>query len=173
MYLCLPYTFVHVIRKRRYCLTLYQYIPVHTYTCTLWYPSILDICFSNLEIKRISESIPFLWWILRNMPFHVQTGKYRPVKPFLRVSKSNTKFATCGAGTSYHKTNNHLSIQWWSSILPIGHINKTNSHLSIQWWSSIPPRGHINKTSNHLSPQIIELKKDHDIWRWKSRPGQE
>jgi hypothetical protein len=101
MYLCLPYTFVHVIRKRRYCLTLYQYIPVHTYTCTLWYPSILDICFSNLEIKRISESIPFLWWILRNMPFHVQTGKYRPVKPFLRVSKSNTKFATCGAGTSY------------------------------------------------------------------------
>ena len=101
MYLCLPYTFVHVIRKRRYCLTLYQYIPVHTYTCTLWYPSILDICFSNLEIKRISESIPFLWWFLRNMPFHAQTGKYRPVKPFLRVSKNNTKFAWCGAGTSY------------------------------------------------------------------------
>ena len=28
----------------------------------------------------------------------------------------------------------------------------------------------INKTHNHLSPQIIEHKKDHDIWCWKSRP---
>jgi hypothetical protein len=30
----------------------------------------------------------------------------------------------------------------------------------------------INKPSNHLSHQIIEHKKDHDIWRWKSRLGQ-
>jgi hypothetical protein len=27
----------------------------------------------------------------------------------------------------------------------------------------------INKTNNHLSPQIIEIKKDHDKWHWKSR----
>ena len=24
----------------------------------------------------------------------------------------------------------------------------------------------INKTNNHLSPQIIDHKKDQDIWRW-------
>jgi len=27
----------------------------------------------------------------------------------------------------------------------------------------------INKTNNHLSPQLIEQKKDHVIWLWKSR----
>jgi len=28
----------------------------------------------------------------------------------------------------------------------------------------------INKTNNHFWPQIIENKKDHDVWRWKSSP---
>jgi len=27
----------------------------------------------------------------------------------------------------------------------------------------------INKTNNHLSPQMIEHKKEHDIWCRKSR----
>jgi len=27
----------------------------------------------------------------------------------------------------------------------------------------------INKTSNYLSPELIEHKKDHVIWHWKSR----
>jgi len=30
----------------------------------------------------------------------------------------------------------------------------------------------INKTNNHLSPQLIEnIKKDQDIWHWKSSSG--
>ena len=39
-----------------------------------------------------------------------------------------------------------------------------------QWWSA-----NINKTNIHLSPQLIQHKKDHYIWRWKSRSwlGQE
>jgi len=27
----------------------------------------------------------------------------------------------------------------------------------------------INKTNNHLSPELTEHKKNHDLWRWKSR----
>ena len=27
----------------------------------------------------------------------------------------------------------------------------------------------VNKTDKHLSPQFTEHKKDHDVWRWKSR----
>ena len=27
----------------------------------------------------------------------------------------------------------------------------------------------ITQTNNHLSPQMIESKKDHNIWHWKSR----
>jgi len=27
----------------------------------------------------------------------------------------------------------------------------------------------INKTNNDLTPQLIEHKKDHVIWHWKSR----
>jgi len=28
----------------------------------------------------------------------------------------------------------------------------------------------INKTNNYFPPPLIEHKKVHDIWRWKSRP---
>ena len=39
---------------------------------------------------------------------------------------------------------------------------------SKQWWSTIPPIS--NKTTNQLSPSFTEYnKRNHDIWRWKSR----
>jgi len=31
----------------------------------------------------------------------------------------------------------------------------------------------INKMNNHISTEIIDYKKDHDIWHWKSSPGLE
>jgi hypothetical protein len=61
--------------------------------------------------------------------------------------------------TNISRKNNHLSLVNNST-----NISRKNNHLSL-----VNNSTNISRKNNHLLPQIIEDKKNQNIWHWKYR----
>jgi hypothetical protein len=69
----------------------------------------------------------------------------------------------------FNATFNNISVILWRSVFLLEEKVALNTIILTPSMGMVRNTTNINKTNSYLSPQLIENKKDHNNYQWKSR----